>query len=169
MGGRSTGIKDYLNMERNEMTKTIQQLAGEVVNNMVYEEDRKIYHQIKPGEPQWIQDMIHDCHYQGMLPDDYVFEWVYQFCEEISNLGEDDDPRDIEVHSDTYTHDLLKWLSSNLARIDFVEDAFDESGWTDKCDLVLMIGIGQEKEMNEVLWTIIDKLEDRLDEENENE
>lgn len=146
------------------MTRTIQQLAQEVVDNMVYEEERKIYHQKKCGDPQWIQDMIHACHYQGMLPDDYVFEWVYQFCEEISNLDEDEDPRDIEVHSDTYTHDLLKWLSSNLARLDFVEDAIDD-GYDGKCDLALMIGIGQEREMNEVLWTVIEKLEDRLDEE----
>lgn len=146
------------------MTKTIQQLAKEVINNMVYDEEKKIYHQIKPGEPQWIQDMIHACHYQGMLPDDYVFEWVYQFCEEISNLDENEDPRDIEVHADTYTHDLLKWLSSNLSRLDFVEDALDDS-YGGKCDLALMIGIGQEKEMDEVLWTVIERLEDRLDEE----
>jgi len=151
------------------MTKTIQQLAQEVVDNMVYDVDWKIYHQIKPGEPQWIQDMIHACHYQGMLPDDYVFEWVYQFCEEISNLDEDGDPRDIEVHSDTYTHDLLKWLASNLTRMDFVEDAIDEYLNNEKCDLTLMIGIGQEKEMQEVLYTLIDKLEDRLDEENDDE
>ncbi len=151
------------------MTKTIQQMAQEVVDNMVYDEERKIYHQKKCGDPQWIQDMIYACHYNGMLPDDYIYEWVYEFCREISELNEDDDPLDIEVHGDTYTHDLLKWLSSNLARIDFVEDAFDESGWTDKCDLVLMIGIGQEKEMQEVLYTIIDKLQDRIDEEEDAE
>ena len=147
--------------------KTIQQLAQEVVDNMMYDEEKQIYHQIKVGEPQWIQDMIHACHYQGMLPDDYVFEWVYQFCEEISNLGENDDPKDIEVHSDVYTHDLLKWLSSNLARLDFVEDAIDEYLNNEKCNLALMIGIGQEKEMQEVLWIVIDKLEDRMDEEEE--
>lgn len=146
------------------MTKTIQQVAQEVVDNMMYDEDKKIYHQKVVGDPQWIQDMIHECHYNGMLPDDYVFEWVYEFCREISELNEDDDPLDIEVHGDTYTHDLLRWLSSNLSRIDFVEDALDE-GWTGKCDLPLMIGIGQEREMQEVLYTIIDKLQDRIDEE----
>jgi hypothetical protein len=151
-------------MIKEEECKTIMQLADFVCENMVYDEEKKIYHQKVVGDPQWIQDMIHECHYQGMLPDDYVFQWVYEFCREISELDENDDPHDIEVHSDTYTHDLLKWLSSNLARIDFVEDAFDDSGWTEKCDLVLMIGIGQEKEMEEVLWTIIDKLQDRLDE-----
>jgi hypothetical protein len=147
------------------MARTIQQVAQEVVDNMEYDDEKKIYRQKKCGDPEWIQDMIRECHYQGMLPDDYVFEWVYEFCNEIAGLDEDDDPLEIEVHSDTYTHDLLKWLSSNLARIDFVEDAFNDSGWTDKCDLVLMIGIGQEKEMQEVLYTVVDKLQDRVDEE----
>jgi len=151
------------------MTKTIQQMAQEVVDNMVYDEDKKIYHQKKCGDPQWIQDMIYACHYNGMLPDDYIYEWVYDFCVEIAGLEDGDEPLEIEVHSDTYTHDLLKWLSSNLARIDFVEDAFDDSGCSRKCDLVLMIGLGQEKEMQEVLYTIIDKLQDRIDEEEENE
>jgi len=96
-----------------------------------------------------------------------VFEWVYQFCEEISSLNENDDPKDIEVHSDVYTHDLLKWLSSNLARLDFVEDAIDEYLNNEKCNLALMIGIGQEKEMQKVLYIVIDKLEDRMDEEEE--
>jgi hypothetical protein len=148
------------------MTKTIQQVAQEVVDNMVYDDEKKIYHQKKCGDPEWIQDMIHECHYQGMLPDNYVFEWVYEFCNEIADLDEDGDPLDIEVHADTYTHDLLKWLSSNLTRMDFVEDAIDEYyNCNDKCDLALMIGIGQEKEMQEVLYTLADKLQDRIDEE----
>lgn len=147
--------------------KTIQQLATEVCDNMEYEEERGIYHQKKPGDPQWIQDMIYECHYQGMLPDDYVFKWVYEFCSEISNLNDDDDPRDIEVCADDYYHDLLKWLSSNVSRADFVEDAINEYYDGSKIHLWTMIGIGQEKEMQEVLWTVIDKLQDRLDEENE--
>lgn len=150
---------------KEEECNNIMQLAEFVCENMVYDEERKIYHQKVVGNPQWIQDMIYECHYQGMLPDDFVFEQVYLFCREISELNENDDPHDIEVHGDTYTHDLLKWLSSNLARIDFVEDAFDDNcTWNGKCDLVLMIGLGQEKEMEEILWTIIDKLEDRLSE-----
>lgn len=150
---------------KEEDCTTVMQLAEFVCENMVYDEDRKIFHQKKVGDPQWIQDMIHACHYQGMLPDDFVFEQVYLFCKEISELDGTDDPHDIEVHGDTYTHGLLKWLSSNLARIDFVEDAIDEyHAGHDKCDLPLMIGIGQEKEMEEILWTVIDKLEDRLSE-----
>jgi len=144
------------------MTMTIQELAKFVCNNMEYDEERKIYHQKKPGDPQWIQDMIYECHYNGMLPDDYVFEWVYEICNEISELSDDDDPTEIEVFADTYTHDLLKWLSSNLARLDFVEDAIDE-GYEGKCDLALMIGIGQEKEKREVLWTIVEHLQNRLE------
>ena len=150
---------------KEEDCNTIMQLADFVCENMVYDEDKKIYHQKVVGDPKWIQDMIYECHYNGMLPDNYVFEWVYEFCREISELNEGDDPLEIEVHSDTYTHDLLKWLSSNLARIDFVEDAFDEYfSCYEKCDLPLMIGFGQEKEMQEILYTIVDKLNDRLDE-----
>lgn len=140
----------------------IMQLAEFVCENMVYDEERKIFHQKNVGNPQWVQDMIHACHYQGMLPDDFVFEQVYLMCSEISGLEDNDDPRDIEVHADDYSHALLKWLSSNLARADFVEDAIDEA-CGDKCDLFLMIGIGQEKEMQEILDTIIDHLNDRLD------
>ena len=155
-------------METLNEERTIQQVAQEVVDQMEYEPERKIYHQKKPGDPKWIQDMIHDCHYQGMLPDDFVFEQVYNFCSEISQLGPGDDPCDIEVHSDDYTHDRLKWLSSNLARLDFVDDAIDEYfDSNDRSDLALFIGIGQEKEMQEILYCVIDHLQDQVDLEND--
>jgi hypothetical protein len=148
--------------------KTIQQIAAEVCNNMMYDEEKHVYHQKVPGDPQWIQDIIYACHYQGMLPDDYVFEWVYAFCKEISQLDEKNDPWDIEVCSETYSHDLLKWFSSNLARADFVNDVIDTYLCGEKCNIFCMLGLAQEREMQEVLWTIIDKLQDRIDEESEN-
>jgi hypothetical protein len=132
----------------------------------VYDEDRKIYHQKKPGDPQWIQDMIYACHYNGMLPDDFVFEQVYKFCSEISQLDPDDDPADIEIYADDYTHDRLKWMCSNLGRLDYVDDAIDEyfDSNGDRSDIAVFIGIAREKEMRDILYTIIDKLEDRIDE-----
>lgn len=150
------------------MTKTIQELAGEVCDNMVYEEDREIYHQKIPGDPQQIQDMIHDCHYNGMLPDDFVFEQVYKFCSILSQLDPRDDPYEIEFQADDYTHDRLKWLCSNLGRLDYVDDAIDEyfDSHGDRSDLAMFIGIGQEKEMHDILFTIIDRLQDELDLEN---
>lgn len=153
------------------MSKTIQELAGEVCDEMVYEEDRKIYHQKHPGDPQWIQDMIYKCHYNGMLPDDFVFEQVYNFCSIISTLDPRDDPREIEVYSDDYTHDRLKWLCSNLARLDYVDDAIDEyfDSNGDRSDIAVFIGIGQQKEKQDILNTIIDTLNDRIDELEEGE
>jgi hypothetical protein len=147
------------------MAKTIQELASDVCDDMVYDEDRKIYHQKKPGDPQWIQDMIYACHYNGMLPDDFVFEQVFNLCSEISRLEPDDDPLDIEVHADEYSHSLLKWVSSNLARADFVDDAIDDSHWgNERSDFFRYLGVAQEKEMQEILYTIINKLEERVDE-----
>ena len=70
---------------KEEDCTTVMQLADFVCENMVYDEDKKIYHQKKVGDPQWIQDMIHECHYQGMLPDDFIFQWCMNFVVKFRN------------------------------------------------------------------------------------
>ena len=152
------------------MVKTIQQVAQDVCDQfeIINKNGKQTYHMKTPGDPVWIAEMIRDCHYDGMLPDDFTFENVYQFCKEIAQLDPNKDPREIEVCCDTYTGELLAWLSSNLARCDFVDQALaDYYHPHDGTDFFTILGLAQEKELDNILFIVIDHLENRIDYENE--
>jgi hypothetical protein len=145
--------------------KNIHEAAQAMLDNMVYEEDRKIWHQKKCGDPQWVQDIIHACHFEGMLPDNYVFEWVHDFCVDISDENFDED--DYYFEAETYTHDLLKWLSSNLNRLGWVDEVYDEEMGNNDSNFAVALGLAQEREMQFVLNTLIDGLKEVCDEDDE--
>jgi hypothetical protein len=106
----------------------------------------------------------------GMEIDDYHFRWL-AFCldDYISRLKDyigkpiDEIPFDelndsifSDLEPDVYTHDLLKWLSSNLNRMGYVDEVLaDEFEYLSKenknlCHLMM---VGQLREMSEVYET----------------
>ena len=103
----------------------------------------------------------------GMEVDDYYYRWL-AFCmddytsrlkdyvgkpiEEIP-FDEIDDSILSDLESDVYTHDLLKWLSSNLNRMGYVDEVLaDEFEYftKDNKNLCNLMMVGELREMIEV-------------------
>lgn len=101
------------------------------------------------GRPDWLTEIIHTAH-EDMLPDD----WKYAFIEEAVNaLANTQEPNDVNLEPDIYNHKLLEWLSSNLTRPGYIDDAVQEFGMAEgkQFDAMQLVGQGQWKEKYDVL------------------
>lgn len=143
-------------MTTNETTMTIQEKAQhfrQFFEQIERKENEQIWI-VKDGSPKYIQNMCHSAH-GDMFPDD----WRYEFIVEALNvLSDNDDPDDINLEADIYTHDLLQWLSSRLDRTSYVDEAIENYGKQET--IVNDIAIGQLTEKEEVLASVRSYLED---------
>lgn len=94
-----------------------------------------------------LDNLIRDAH-NGMLPDDYKYQFIF---EALQAIAENEDLDDICLEPDCYNRDLLKWVSSNLTRASYVDEAVEEIGYK---DLYNAIAIGQIKEKDEILYSV---------------
>lgn len=94
-----------------------------------------------------ISTLIYEAH-KGSLPDDYKYQFVHEALELIAEYEELDE---IGVEADIYNSDLLKWLSSNLNRADYVDEAVSEYGYE---NLYTALRYGQMLEKDEVLQSV---------------
>jgi hypothetical protein len=112
---------------------------------------------LKDGKnKKWVQDMIQKAHC-GMLPDDYKYQFAY---ESLLAIADTDNADDITLESDIYNSDLLQWVSSNLTRSEYVNEAVSEYGLDIKdFDLYKVLSMGQYMEKQEVLGIVRNELE----------
>jgi hypothetical protein len=142
---------------------TIQELATEASRWFTRDKrnDGQEYVHLKDGRPDWLQDLCHEAH-GDMMPDD----WRYEFIENaIDALAENDDPDDINLEADIYTHDLTTWLGSRADRFAYCEDAVKEYGLdTENFSMLDLLQQGQLMEKREVLDLVRAYLEQRAEE-----
>lgn len=105
------------------------------------------------GAPLWVDDLIQAAHGEFM-PDDNRYEFIIEALSGILNY---DDPENISLEPDVYTHDLLKWLASNINRIDYVNEALQEGLVSEdsRNDIVKIVSAGQYLEKKEVLEAVL--------------
>lgn len=116
---------------------------------------------IKDQSPEWVIDICRECH-QDMMPDDYKFEMIHEALKALKECKNDQDVDHVYLESDIYTHQLLKWVSSHLTRIDYVDEYMGECDLAQSDFLSLLSG-GQLKEKNEVLSILIEELKNLED------
>lgn len=142
----------------------LQKLAGEV-SAMFQQKKRDTgaeFWTVKDGSPKWVTDMCREAH-GDMLPDDYKYEFIVGALDALSNY-EDPDDIESEIEPDPYTHDLYKWLASNLTRAYYVDEAVKNLGHSEQ-GIVGDIGCGQYDEKREVFAIVRDFLERRIADE----
>ena len=128
------------------------------------------------ARPEWLFDAVYSAHGE-MLPDD----WKFAVCESAVDALAESDDADLDdlAHEfadgeiDVYNGARLQWLSSNLNRVYYVEDAAKEYGTENNAgefDLFQLIGQGQYAEARECFDTIRNAIEaeaERLNSEEE--
>jgi len=78
----------------------------------------------KDDKPEWIAELCHAAH-GDFMPDDWRYEMIQ---DALTELAESDEPDAWNIEPPIYTFDLLKWLSSNLNRVAYCDDAAGEFG-----------------------------------------
>ena len=109
------------------------------------------------NRPEWVHDMVYTAHAKE-LPDDYKYQFVVEALDAICDA---DDLDDITIEPDLYNSDLTAWLSSSIARFSYCDDAIAEYGPVKS--LFDLLQLGQQREREEVLYLVIDALEELAD------
>jgi hypothetical protein len=111
---------------------TIKSLAQEMLDNFTSDkrsDDTTYYH--TKEEIEWQRDLIFACHENGeRLPEDETYEQIYWTLNAIVDRDNEnpEDVGELELESDPYYHDLLKWLSSHLNNADYIDRYVEEFG-----------------------------------------
>lgn len=139
---------------------TIQELASNASQYMTTgtRDNGETFYKMTDDRPEWFSDMVRKAHGE-MMPDDYIYRWVSYALDAFQNY---DDPEDAlcEIQPDVYNYDLLQWVSSNLWRMAYVDDAMDNGAKT----LADALMWGQSEEMREVYDCVLNSLQAQLEE-----
>lgn len=122
----------------------------------------------KDDTPEWIRELVHNSHGE-FLPDDWRYKTIQSALGFIADYeGDDlDDALGDAVNEfaggevDVYTGARFAWLSSNLTRQNYVDDAVSEYGNDPERGIAEMVGLGQYAEAEEVFTLVRSALEAR--------
>lgn len=139
---------------------TIQELADMYLNYLetAKKEDGTSYVRCKENAPVNLKVLIQEAH-DGMLPDDYKYDFVETALQEIAGYdGDEDCIEDVanELEPDVYNSDLIKWFGSHHSRWEYVNEAVELWGHAD--DIIEDIKNGQLMEMQEVFYSVLESL-----------
>lgn len=92
-------------------------------------EDGSEFTTLRDDRPDWVQQLVYDSH-DGMLPDDWRYECIYQAVCFVRDCEDWDDRADEFANDmiDTNSADLIDWLGSHSSRAGWVQEARDEFG-----------------------------------------
>ena len=115
----------------------------------------------KPETPEWLTDLIRTAH-GDLMPDDWKYEFIHDALLhfEDNDFDDEDLPEAIDSCVSIYNHELLKWVSSNLNRSSYVDDAVNEWMGDKHFDLYEALAAGQYKEIEEVFHSVGDSLKE---------
>lgn len=157
-------------------TLTISALAGSAYDEFttITRDSGETIYAVKDSAPEWIGDMCRAAH-GDMFPDDWRYDCIHSALGHISDTGADDtDDLDdaghefADSHVDVYNAARLEWLSSNLTRAGYCDEAEQEVGYPGIAEggIFQMIGLGQYAESLEVFESVRQSLAERMDDLN---
>lgn len=140
--------------------KTLQTLSreGSAFITTSTRPDGSTYYRLADNAPSWISELVYTAH-GDMMPDDYIYRWCSYALDAFADYDEPQKAID-DLQSEPYNSQLLAWLSSNLSRIAFVDDAMENGAE----DLISAVSWGQTEEMREVYYSVLESLVTELEE-----
>ena len=138
--------------------KTVQQLATEFLGflTVTMRDNGEPFVHMTDDAPQELKDLIHDAH-EKMFHDDYKYKYVKMALMAIADSTPGNEQENVdELNPDIYNFELLKWLSSNLERPGFVDEATEQYGATD--GIMSAIAFGQKLEIDTVANSVLSSL-----------
>jgi hypothetical protein len=130
--------------------------------------DGESFVRTKSEAPEWVTELVQDAHGSEFLPDDWRYEAIRDCLGAIATdeLDADDGPSEwADGYTAVYNGALLSWLSSNLNRIGYVDDAVAELGYSEDRGVMGAIALGQYMEAREVFELVHRGLEALVDED----
>lgn len=117
---------------------------------------------LKDNRPEWAQDLTREAH-GDFLPDDWRYACIKSALDWLANGGDPEAHEWADAEVDIYTGARFAWLSSNLQRQGYCDEAIAEFGEVE--DTASLIGMGQYFEAQEVMRLVVEFLEARAERE----
>ena len=131
------------------------------------------------------KEFIRECHDTKFLSDDFRYKTIESIIDslldtlEFNIIGDDTDVFTDEANEmsheicdglvDVYNHDLLTWLSSNLQRPYYIDEANDEGLLSDESTEMERIMVGQFQEISEIFSNVVNAINQQDFEETDEE
>lgn len=141
--------------------KTIQELAreGSAFLTTSTRPDGSTFYRLADNAPQWVSDLVYSAH-GDMMPDDYRYRWSAYALDAFAEYDDHQTAID-DIQAEPYNSQLLSWVSSNLYRMAWVDEAISEGC----CEtLSEALSWGQAAEMREVYYSVLESLVTELEE-----
>ena len=142
-------------------TQTVQNLASTYCDwfEKSTRETGEEFYKLIDGHPPELLTLVRNAHGE-MMPDDWKYRFIY---EALTSISESSDPEEPELEPDPLHYDLLKWLSSRTDRCSYIDEYVEEFGSPAAFDTMLLIGLGQLREMEEVYWSVLSSLQELVE------
>lgn len=124
--------------------------------------DESKYTFLKDDAPTKLKDAVRKAH-GDRFPDDFVYDTFSGLLERLSeytidSIGDIENYRHeiVDAYVDIYTHDLIKWLASDINNVYYMTQAIEEFGVTDGFQV---LSTAQYIAIDEVMSNVINLFE----------
>lgn len=132
----------------------------------------EVFKCLKDGSPEWIEEAVQSAH-GDMMPNDWSYRLISHIASSIDEYASDndiDELRDLDSEIidraiPVYTRDQLDWLSSNLERLGYCDQAREDGLVAEDSDMDARIVAGIYLECSEIFATLLDALEAQVTED----
>lgn len=153
-------------------TRTLETVAKEFAEafearerNEPNEYGDKTFYTLKNGSPKWMTDAIHKAH-GDIMPNDWIYEQCSRVADRMAEYRPEtwDDSMSEWADSlvDVYNGARARWLASNLAFGEMVDEAVEAMGHSDQ-GIYGDIGIGQYVMIERIASALIQAVRDQLE------
>lgn len=147
---------------------TYKEVICEFANSFVTDRrnDGKEFVKLADTCPEWVSEIVRKCH-GDMMPDDWRYHMIktvaYEFCTRSCDNQDDCEELVGEIADDlidVYNINLLEWLSSDLDRAYYCNEAISEGLLSTNADIFERIRMGQYKEYEEIAYLMLNAISD---------
>ena len=138
---------------------TLSDLARDCQKFMAYsrrDSGEGFYHATDDA-PEWFRELCRDAHGE-YLPDDYRYKWISHALDAFADYDNAEEAIN-DCEPEPYHSQLLSWVSSNLYRMGYVDEAISGFGCSTLSDA---LALGQAEEMRETYYSVMESLDKRL-------
>lgn len=129
------------------------------------------FYALKEKAPESLRDLIQNIHMEepfGCLPNDWVYEAIYNAFEELPNYDYDLERCINDLESDPYYNQLHDWLHNSFAH-NCIEEAREIGLISGESDLYQQIGRGQILAKEAIYTSVMEYINCNMEEDKEDE
>lgn len=145
---------------------TFRIVASEFAAAFSRDNPRKVW-ALADDAPEWMRNAIYDAHFDGRLPDDWIYEHARAIVSDLSGRESVDSDTEHEICDglvDVYTSALTSWLAAHNCNARLVDEAQAEGLVAEDATLAQRIAAAQYLALTRIYGALVYAIEQQADE-----